>query len=165
VNIKENRGNLQILLGCLLGIGSIVILYVIFKTPSLSSVELQRNARNTKTALAMTERVLMGPFPTGTRPTATVTKTPSITPTSTLTPTRTPSPTLIHYFIDTSTPRTGVPNSRNTAPPLISTAPAAINTPVPPIQPTSAPPIQPTSLPPVQPTPCLNPQGHPITCH
>src|SRR6266498_4877437 len=129
-----------------------------------TNVNAERNAEGTKTALVMTQRVLMGPFPIGTHPAATVTKTPSITPTPTLTSTHTPTPTLIHYYIDTSTPRTGIPGSRYTAPPL-ATAPA-VNTPIPLIQPgnTSALPIQPSSAP-IQPTACSNPQGHPVPCH
>ena len=146
---------MQALGACILFIGLMWLMWNTFQ-PS-GDLNAQRGVPGTKTAVALTQQFLLGPFPTVTRPTPTASKTPTITPTNTLTPTVTLTPTAIRYFIDTSTPRTKAP-SRNTVSPLLptSTAPAVVTTPIP-AQPTStsAPPIQPTNLPatlPPQPT-------------
>jgi len=188
LSIRGNRFYLQAFGVGILFISLIVLMWITFR-PS-TDVNAQRNVPGTKTALALTQQFLLGPFPTGTRPTPTASKTPTATPTVTLTPTTTLTPTAIRYFIDTLAPRTRAP-SFNPVSPFIptSTAQAVINTPIPvqptntsgpPIQPTNPPPTsppQPTSPPPTsapqptsppppaQPTPCLNPQGQPIPCH
>src|ERR1051325_5188295 len=167
LNLRGNRFYLQALGAGILFIGMMWIFW--FSSP-VHDVNAQKGAPGTKTAIALTQQFLLGPFPTGTRPTPTASKTPTTTPTSTLTPTITLTPTAIRYFFDTLTPRTKAPGI-TTISPLIPTftAQVVVNTPIP-VRPTntvvrptntSAPPIRPTntavrptstSVPPVQPT-------------
>ena len=154
---KENRIYLPVLLGCLLCLFLSVLSYVIiFDRSTVLGLGVNSRVSGTRTAIALTSGALLGPFPTGTRPTSTASKTPTITPTPTLTPTNTPTRTPRRFFIDTATPRASVPG--DDSPPVA----APTN---PPVQPTNPPPpvVQPTN-PPAQPTVCVNPQGHPIPC-
>ena len=175
LNWKENRVMLQVLVGCLLCIFLTAIFYVLtFRRPSVSGLNLSSRANSTRTALALTEKALLGPFPTSTRPTPTNSNTPTITPTPTVTSTPTATRTPRRFFLFTSTPRTGVPDTGAPVFPNATSVPAT-NPPVQPtnpaIQPTNPPrptnPPQPTNPPPPPPTeetPCVNPQGHPIPC-
>jgi hypothetical protein len=77
-----------------------------------------------------------------------------MTPTPTLTPSNTPTPTLVHYFLNTSTPRTLVPRTDLTstgAPPTEGPRPTGTS-----IPPTQRPRLTSTSIqatnPPQQPT-------------
>ena len=166
-NGKERSIYLQVLLGCFLCIFLVGLFYVLtFGRPSVLGLGVSSRAGSTRTAIALTSRALYGPFPTATGPTPTASKTRTSTPTPTITPSNTASPTLIHYFIDTATPRTPIPGAASTALPL-PTQPISNITNVPPTIPlirptnTSVPPVQPVT----QPTPCRNPHGHPIPCH
>ena len=151
-------------------IGLMIIIWILFGDPP-NDANAQKKASSTRTSIALTEKALLGPFPTATGPTRTASALPTITSTPTQTITNTPTFTPFRYFINTSTPRT--PGSRN------SPVTSPVNTDLPPVQPgnTSAPPPptaqpqpptaqpQPTSPPAAQPTSCANPQGHPIPCH
>lgn len=134
---KENPIVLQFLLGLLLFVFLSTLSYLIgLMQPSLSRLALFARANSTRTAIALTSQALYGPFPTATGPTPTASWTPSLTPTPTVTPTNTPTPTRVRYFINTSTPRTLVPQTGQTstgAPP--TEPPRATNTSAPPIQP------------------------------
>ena len=143
---KDNPIFLQFLLGCLLFLFLTILSYVIgLLQPSISSLALFARANSTRTAIALTSQALYGPFPTATGPTVTASWTPSMTPTPTVTPSYTPTPTLVHYFIDTSTPRTLVPKIGGTS--------TGVPTSVQPtsVQPTDRPPATRTSVPPTQP--------------
>src|SRR6266496_1883185 len=112
VNLRENRYYLQLLRGSALFIGLIFVLWIAFRVPT-SGADAQKNAKGTKTAIAMTAQALLGPFPTSTAPTATVSDTPSPTwpptLTATLIPTRTPTP------FTTGTPQTKAPHQQTTS--------------------------------------------------
>src|ERR1051325_1628054 len=178
-NGKERTIYLQVLLGCFL----VGLFYVLtFGRSSVLGLGVSSRAGSTRTAIALTSRALYGPFPTATGHTPTASKTRTATPTPTIMPSNTASSTPIHYFIDTATPRTAIPQGgatpfpgvTSTSAPLptqpLSTQPLPTRTSVPPTIPpilptkTSAPPVQPTQ-PVSQPTPCRNPRGHPIPCH
>lgn len=141
--IKGNRVQLQVLLQILMCIGLILVAYAgIFGNTIRGSIDAQRSASSTKTAIAMTAGALMGPFPTATVPTATASNIPTITstiPTPTPTATRTLAPTAT--LLQSPTPRTR--DSNPAAPP----AAVSTNQPNPP---TSAPtdPPPPTDEPP-----------------
>lgn len=189
LNVNQNRFYIQAVL-----VGSLLLGLILFLWNSLglsSDADAPRRANSTRTAIALTEQALLGPFPTATGPTPTASSTPTMAFTPTVTRTNTPTFTPFRYFINTATPRT--PFARNAAPSLpTSTSPALVSTstPPPPAQPTNTsapPPILPTNPPPTsppqptsppstsapqptppsaaQPTPCLNPQGHPVPCH
>lgn len=120
----------------------ILILWVGFTglNPDTNAV---KSANSTRTALAMTSSVLLGPFPTSTAPTAIASSTPANTLTPTRTPTRTPSQTPTRFFFQSSTPTSGKPGQSSTQfPSLTNTArPTQTRTPVPPtdIPPTNPP--------------------------
>ena len=181
MNLTEERNYLRaLILGTLL-IGLLILLGAAFRGTPIG-LGAQRNASRTRTALALTEQALMGPFPTSTGPTPSPTFTPRDTITPTPTPSITPTPTRFRFFLNTATPRTLVPRPDGTQAPILIPTNTAIPvqptvivqppTSVPPtsVPPTSVPPtrVQPTRLPPTQPqgnpTQCVNPQGHPIPC-
>jgi hypothetical protein len=152
---RENPIVLQFLLGCLLFLFLSTLSYLIgLLQPSISGLALFANANSTRTAIALTSQALFGPFPTATGPTPTPSWTPSMTPTPTLTPRNTPTPTRVRYFINTSTPRTLVPQNStftNIPPAATQTAPRPTRTSSPPTQPPAratrtrnSPPVRPT---------------------
>jgi len=160
---KENPIFLQFLLGCLLFLFLSTLTYLLgLFQPSISSLALFARANSTRTAIALTSQALYGPFPTATGPTVTPSKIPSLTPTATVTPSNTPTATLVRYFIDTSTPRTLIPQINQTstgAPPTGTSMPPPTRTSIPPTQqprPTNTavqatdPPQQPTNQAPTQ---------------
>jgi hypothetical protein len=164
LNVSENRVFLQILIG----VGLLVSLTLLFSTV-LGSLGTQdassasRNANHTKTAVALTADALLGPFPTGTRPSPTATETASITPTAsnTSTVTRTPSATPTLAFIITTSrqtrePTLGVLPAQTNHPPPTGTAVQISNTVVPQTN-TAAPTRRPTQQPPTNPPPTLRP--------
>ncbi|HJR80601.1 MAG TPA: hypothetical protein VJ821_11045 [Anaerolineales bacterium] len=147
--IRENRMALQALFVGLFFIGLILLVNALTSRETVDTAQLQRDADSTRTAVALTSDALLGPFPTSTAPTATITVTarPSITPTTTPTETVTSSPTPILLF--TWTPRTSVPRATFTSTPR----PTRTRTPVPPrptstrVPPTRTPPPPPTTYP------------------
>lgn len=183
-----NRFYLQALGVSGLFIGLLLTLWTASGGPA-SEAEV-RNANNTRTAIALTEVFLLGPFPTSTAPTSTAWLTPTrtVSPTNTLPHTSTPTPT--HIIIYPTATQTKGSGPMSTQPPL----PAPTYTSIPPTQtpipqptnppPTNPPPTDPPPTdppptdPPVEPPPpttdtdppfpqlpCLNPVGIPIPCH
>jgi hypothetical protein len=115
--IKGNRMYLQALLAILFILGLILVLYALTSRESPDTLEAQRNANSTRTAVALTSQALLAPFPTSTAPTSTPSETPSqtLTPTRTPTNTRTPTQTPIPFI--TLTARTGAPGATLTSTP------------------------------------------------
>src|ERR1041385_5450291 len=144
VNIRENRFFLQLLRGSVLSIGLLLVLWITFRVPS-SSADAQKNSSSTRTAIAMTAQALLGPFPTSTAPTATVSDTPTVTLTSTLTATLIPTKTSTPF--PTGTQRTKEPHQQTTSlAPADTLIPGATNT-------RAAPSDTPFSPPPTNPPP------------
>ena len=95
MNFKENRFYMLVLRIAGFVIGLSLVLWITFNGRSNDSGG-QRTANSTRTALAMTAKALLGPFPTSTVATPTASDTPTSTPiipTATPTVTRTPSKT------------------------------------------------------------------------
>jgi hypothetical protein len=163
VNLRDEQFYLKALAACTILIGLIWFVASAFRNPT-STLSTQ-NASRTRTAIALTEQVLYGPFPTATGPTPTVTNTPRDTVTPTPTASRTPTPTRFRYFIDTAAPRRPRPNAGSTPVPPTAALIQPTNPPPTHAPPTNLPPTNPPPTdPPINPTPCLNPQGHPIPC-
>ena len=138
---RENRANAMILFGVLLILGLILAVYALTSLESPDAAGLQRDAKSTRTALALTAQALLGPFPTSTAPTATASEISSPTWTPTRTPTRTRTPTSTPITFITFTARTNQPRVTFTStprPPATST-PRPTRTRVPTARPTTYP--------------------------
>src|SRR5688572_27397468 len=127
---------LQAVLAVLLFIGLILVVYALASRETPDITQTQRNASNTRTAVALTSQALLGPFPTSTAPTQTASETPSLTLTPTRTPTNTRTPTQTPIPFITFTASTDVPRATFTntpRPPATSTPrPTRTRTPQPP---------------------------------
>lgn len=149
MNLKTNPIYIQVL-----GVSALVILIVWASLNfSFNDGNAVTSTSSTRTALALTAQLLLGPFPTSTAPSATASTTPSITPTVTRTATRTLSPTPTRFMFASLTPRTAAPgaNPTNTVRPTqTATAIPPTKTPVPPTRTATNPP--PPTSPPATPT-------------
>jgi len=166
VILRENRFYLQTVGATALFIGLIVVLWIAFNDPT-SRGDAEKSANSTRTALAMTERALLGPFPTATAPTATASKTPTntFTPTHTTTPlpSRTPTP-FLSATLRPKRPNEEIPDTSIPVQPTVRPASTRISNPPTnpppadaPTQPPANPPTQPPANPPTQQPPPTDP--------
>ena len=90
---KQNRVPLNILVQIVLCVALVFAAYgATFRSSNVFglSEQTQKDIDSFKTALAGTSQALLGPFPTQTMPTKTITPTPTATPRISATPTFTP---------------------------------------------------------------------------
>lgn len=152
--LRENRAQLLIFVAIFAFIGLLVMVYVFgSRTPSETDLNAAKNAATTKTAIALTSKALLGPFPTPTGPTPTASFTQRPTSTITLTPTITPTRTPFRFFTETNSPRTKVADSTSPASVVSATPVPPLNTQV---QPTNTS-VAPTSVPPTAAPPTEGP--------